>query len=165
MFHFLKLISFLIKMIFFSAATVTSMCPGIGGTTQHQTLPPLPLPGEYINHMNISDSTRLAYNENGGTKCDDILFPVTTWVRFMGSSGTKLANCPIPIRHCAATSPGWYSGVYPSIVGDTTSGNVCFNWDTNTCMYTTPINVTNCNGFFVFALSAPPICDARFCTI
>lgn len=148
----------------FLATTVTSMCPSLGGSTTI-TIPPSSLPIECTNYLNISDSTRRAYNENGGTSCDDILFPNPTWVRFIGGSGSSLANCPIPFRHCGATTPGWYSGIYPSSAGATNSGNVCFNWGTNTCMWSITISVTNCNQFYVFSLSAPPICDARFCTI
>ena len=115
--------------------------------------------------MNINDETRRAYYEFGGTSCDDILFPTPTWVRFTSNSGQMLANCPIDFNRCGATTPGWYSGLYPSDVGSSTTGLVCFNWGTNTCMWNVPISITNCNGFFVFQLMAPPICDARFCTI
>ena len=114
--------------------------------------------------MNISDATRLAYNEDVGTSCDDILFPNATWTRFIDGSGSLLANCPVPIGHCGARTPGWYSGLYPSSAGVTTTGTVCNHWNTDTCKWSTPISVTNCNGFYVFELSAPPICDARFCT-
>lgn len=140
------------------------MCPTVGSFTTI-TIAPSFLPNECTNYLNISDSTRRAYNENVGSSCDVSLFPNTTWVRFIANSGSILVNCPIPIRHCGTTTPGWYSGIYPSSAGVTTSGNVCFNWNTNTCMWTIPISVTNCNGFFVFLLSSPPICDARFCTI
>lgn len=145
--------------------TATAICPGAdGGSFTTITIPPSALPVQCDNYLNISDRTRLAYNENGGTSCDDVLFPTPTWIRFIGGSGRLLANCPVPVRRCGATTPGWYSGVYPSSVGATTSGNVCYNWDTNTCKWSTPISVTNCNGFYIFYLSAPPICDARFCT-
>jgi hypothetical protein len=123
------------------------------------------LPPECLSYTNNSDSTRRAYNEDGGTSCDDVLFSGPLWIRFIGGSGSLLANCVVPFRHCGATTPGWYSGLYPASIGGTTTGNVCYNWGTNTCMWTTPISVTNCNGFYVFFLSAPPICNARFCTI
>jgi hypothetical protein len=123
------------------------------------------LPSFCTSYTNISDQTRQAYYQDGGTSCDDVLFSVTTWTRFIGASGSILANCPVPVRHCGATASGWYSGVYPSTAGTSVIGTVCFNWGTNTCMWSTTINVINCNGFYIFSLSAPPICDARFCTI
>ena len=146
----------------FTATTQTYWCVGVGQST---TITPSPLPLECTNYLNISDVTRRAYYEFGGTSCDDVRFPSAMWIRFIGSGGSLLANCPIPYRHCGATSPGWYSGVYPSIIGTSTIGDVCFNWGTNTCMWRVTIQITFCNGFFVFELSPPPICDARYCTI
>lgn len=138
------------------------MCPGGASFT---TALMVTLPIECSLYVNNTDSTRQAYNQNGGTSCDDVVFPVSTWVRFIGGSGSLLANCPVPFRHCRATTPGWYSGTYPSVAGTTSTGIVCFNWGTDTCMWNISISVINCNGFYIFDLSPPPICDARFCTI
>ncbi len=63
------------------------------------TIPPSYLPIDCTNYINISDWTRLAYN-----KCDDVLFPNTTWVRFTDASGSLLANCPVPYQHCGGTT-------------------------------------------------------------
>lgn len=124
-----------------------------------------PVPSECIAYTSINDATRHASNRAYGSTCDDVLFPSATWVRFQGASGNVLANCPLSLNRCAATTPGWYSGVYPSSVGATTTGDVCFTWSTSTCAWNVSIAITNCNGYYVFQLSAPPICDARYCTI
>jgi hypothetical protein len=113
--------------------------------------------------MLITDPTRHA-SYPSGTGCDNVLFSVPLWVRFSGLAGTILANCPIASFRCDTSASGWYSGVYPSIAGDTTTGNVCYNFAGNTCNWPTSISITNCNGYYVFYLTAPT-CDSRYCTI
>ena len=55
------------------------MCPGNGGASFTTiTIPSSALPIECTDYVNINDATRLAYNEDGGTLCDDILFPNRT---------------------------------------------------------------------------------------
>jgi hypothetical protein len=146
-----------------SASTATQICPG-GGNFATMTSAPILSP-YCTTYTNISDATRLTYYQDGGTSCDDIVFPTVTWVRFIGGSGSLLANCPVPYRSCGATAPGWYSGQYPATIGGMATGTVCFNWGTNSCIYNSTIQVINCNGFYVFELSPPPICDARYCTL
>ncbi len=87
------------------------------------------------------------------------------WIRFSGAAGTLLANCPVVNSHCNTNSAGWYSGVYPSTAGDTTNGTVCYTWPGYTCLYNNSISVTNCNGYYVFALASSPRCSLRYCTI
>ena len=87
------------------------------------------------------------------------------WVRFSGAAGTMLATCPVHYTNCDTNSAGWYSGMFPSLAGDTTSGTVCYSWLTNTCLYNNTISVTNCNGYYVFALTSSPRCSLRYCTI
>ena len=108
--------------------TLTSICSG-NGSANFTTIiiPPSALLIEFTDYMNISDATRLAYNDKGGTSCDDILFPNTTWTRFIGKSGSLLANCPVPVGHCGARTPGWYSGLYPPSTGVTIGIEILVN--------------------------------------
>jgi hypothetical protein len=76
-----------------------------------------------------------------------------------------LANCVVAPLLCGTGSTGWYNGVYPSIPGQTVNGNTCFNWNGNTCNWSTSIRVTNCNGYYVFYLVPPPVCSLRYCTV
>jgi len=66
---------------------------------------------------------------------------------------------------CGTYAAGWYTGIYPSMAGDTTGGIVCFSFLSNYCYWTILILVTNCNGFYVYYLQEPPDCDMRYCTI
>lgn len=124
-----------------------------------------PLPTRCTTYLNINDGTRLSSHTGGNSSCDQTLFSAVTWVRFTGSAGNSLSNCPVTLQHCGSNVTGWYSGIYPARAGDTTDGVVCFNWTIDTCTWQTVIQVTNCNGFYIYALTAPPICDARYCTI
>lgn len=114
--------------------------------------------------MNIDGTRNAAYGNND--TCDLTAFSSTPmWIRFSGAAGTLLANCPVNIYHCGARSTGWYTGIYPSAAGDTTNGTVCYNWPGNTCVYSNSISVTNCNGYYVYALINTPTCFLRYCTI
>lgn len=135
-------------------------------TTQMTTVVTLtPLPIQCTTYLEIDDGTRLSSYSGGNSSCDQTLFASTPWVRFTNTSGISLSNCPVATQFCGTNVTGWYSGVYPAIAGTITDGFVCFNWLTNTCSWQTFIQITNCNGFYVYALPPPPICNARYCTI
>jgi hypothetical protein len=134
-------------------------------TTMTTVVTVTPLPSSCSTYSNINDGTRLSSYSGGPSSCDKTLFSTTPWVRFTGSSGISLANCPVATQHCGTNVTGWYSGLYPAIAGGTTQGTVCFNWLKDTCYWQNNIQITNCNGFYIYALPSPPICDARYCTI
>jgi hypothetical protein len=153
-----------ICILFLSLATsATTMCSTTTNMTTIITV--TPVPSQCTSYMNISDPTRLASSVSNSAPCDQTLFTTLTWVRFTGAGGISLSNCPVTLDRCGATVPGWYSGVYPAIAGQLTVGAVCFNWANNTCNYQTNIQVTNCNGYYVYQLPPPPVCNARYCTI
>ena len=151
-------------MLFIShliATSDTTICSTTAITT---TVTSTPLPSQCFSYATITDSTRHASYGSGST-CDNIVFSSSQWVRFSGSAGTMLANCPIADYRCGTLASGWYSGVYPSIAGATTNGGVCYNFLGNTCNWPNSISITNCNGYYVFYLSAPTQCSLRYCTI
>ena len=99
--------------------------------------------------------------------CDDAnaLGSSAAWFRFLGIAGTILANAAPSVNSCSGTqAPGWYRDSYP-IVGATTTGTVCYNWSGNTCFLSNLISVTNCNGYYIYLLSAAPTCSLRYCTM
>ncbi len=75
-----------------------------------------------------------------------------------------LPTSAVPILMCGTSATGWYTGSYPS-AGSTTSGTVCYYWGGNTCYWSNSIQVTNCNGYYVFYLTSTPTCSLRYCTI
>jgi len=82
------------------------------------------LPNECSTYLSINDGTRLSTYFGGTCSCDQTLFSTVTRVRFIGSSGSSLANCPVTLQHCGSNVTGWYSGIYPAVAGNTPTGVV-----------------------------------------
>ena len=107
--------------------------------------------------------TRLSTN-TGGLGSDTASFTVAgVWYRFVGSSGTDLAQSATSFYRCGGYYTGWYSGSMPTY-GNTVSGAVCFVVS-NTCTYISIISITNCGLYNVYDLAPSPITYGRYCTI
>ncbi|CAF1277279.1 unnamed protein product, partial [Adineta steineri] len=114
------------------------------------------LPPQCTTATVITDATRNVGYTVAVYGCDTSSVWPTRWYRFSGGAGTMLANYVVAINHCGTQAPGWYTGTYPSTAGSTTSGTVCYNWAGNSCEWSNSISITNCNGYYVFYLSATP---------
>ncbi len=75
-----------------------------------------------------------------------------------------LISSVVSMNMCGTTATGWYTGSYPS-VGSTTTGFVCYYGSSNLCNWSNSIQVTNCNGYYVYYLSTTPSCSLRYCTM
>jgi hypothetical protein len=123
------------------------------------------LPPQCASYTVNNDSTR-NIAASSGTICDGTLFSkqFPTWVRFESPAGTIIPTSAPAANHCSTQATGWMSTTYPSVTGLTIHATVCYNSGSNKCAYSNGILVTNCGGFYVFALTAPPTCDLRYCT-
>ena len=74
-----------------------------------------------------------------------------------------LADTAPSIYRCSTHATGYYTETYPA-VGSTVNGTVCYHWSSNMCNWSNLISVTNCNGYYVYLLTAPPVCQLRYCT-
>ncbi|CAF1543360.1 unnamed protein product [Didymodactylos carnosus] len=121
------------------------------------------LPAQCSSYTTITDSTRnIAYSSS--STCDTSLFSSTpTWVKFSGGAGSRIVTSASSVSVCGTDAPGWYNGAMPP-VGVSNTGTVCYNWAGNNCNWSNNVQVTNCNGFYVYALIAPPTCNLRYCT-
>ena len=75
-----------------------------------------------------------------------------------------MPNSPPAIYSCGTHAPGWVNGPNPATPGQNINGTVCFNWSGNSCMWSQPVQITNCNGFYVYYLQ--PInwgCNGVYC--
>jgi hypothetical protein len=125
----------------------------------------LTLPSQCSTYTTITDGTRNAAYISGSYVCDNTVFTSTPqWVRFSCAAGTQISTSVVPIYQCGTQATGHYTGVMPA-VGATTTGTVCYYWSSNTCNWSNSISVTNCNGYYVYALIAPPVCNLRYCTV
>ena len=124
------------------------------------------LPSQCFNYFSNTDQTRSVSSVASSVVCDNAASfgSSPAWVRFTGAAGTVLANYAPSENKCNTHAPGWYNGSYPSS-GSTTSGTVCYNWNGNLCNWLNAISVTNCNSFYVYELTTPPVCNLRYCTM
>lgn len=124
------------------------------------------LPPQCTSYTVNNDASR-NIAASSGTICDATFFPAqsSTWIRFEGAAGTMIPTSPPSANHCSTQATGWMSTPYPTVAGQTIPAVVCYNSGSNNCAYSNPISVTNCNGFYVFALTAPVKCNLRYCTI
>ncbi|CAF4694837.1 unnamed protein product, partial [Rotaria magnacalcarata] len=127
------------------------------------TVIPSILPSQCYDYTTITDASRNV-NAVGSTNCDTIFLSGPRWVRFMGDSGTQLSTTPTDPNQCGTQVTGWYSGLMPAVTQTVTNGQVCFSWHSNSCTWSNTISVTNCGSFYVYELSMPPVCAARYCT-
>ncbi|CAF1329715.1 unnamed protein product [Rotaria sordida] len=127
------------------------------------------LPSQCYSYLSINDSTRSISNLVNGTACDQSLFTSSnisapTFVRFISSNGKILSSVPGGSNKCGTSLPGWTSATFPTNPGDTVDATVCYQYLTRSCYVSNPITITNCDTFYVFGLTKPPRCPARYCT-
>lgn len=123
------------------------------------------LPSQCTSYMSITDGSRRA-TAASAVACDKDMFkPTPTWVRFSGGAGTRIVTGATEPFRCGTQGAGWFKGEYPSAVGATIEGTVCYSWPGRSCQWSNTIWVTNCKEYYVFALLAPPACRLRYCTV
>jgi hypothetical protein len=85
----------------------------------------------------------------------------------VGSGGTVIANMTTRQNYCGTNAGGYYTGSYPSTVGGSTTGTLCYFY-TYGCQWTSSLTVTNCNGYYVYNIALPPpgpVCSLTVCTM
>jgi hypothetical protein len=121
------------------------------------------LPSQCSSYTTIDDASRNV-NADGNDGCDTLFMSGSTWTRFIGASGTQLPTTPTSPNQCGTQVTGWYSGAMPTVSETITNGRVCFSFDGDACKWSNTIGVTNCGSFYVYQLTMPPVCSARYCT-
>jgi len=121
------------------------------------------LPSQCFTYTSIEDGSRNV-NAAGNDGCDTMFMSGSTWVRFIGTSGTELLTSPTGPNRCGTKVTGWYAGNMPTVAQTITNGKVCFPWENNICQWSNTIGITNCGSFYVYQLTVPPVCSARYCT-
>jgi hypothetical protein len=118
------------------------------------------LPAQCASYTSINGDDRTA-SSTGSVFCDNGL--VNSWVRFTGTN-TKLLTTLVADNSCNSHATGWMTTANPSTIGVSTAATVCYNWSGTNCNWSNGINVTNCAGYYVYQLPAPPSCNLRYCT-
>jgi uncharacterized protein YjdB len=149
------------------AVGTTSITATFGGVTSPgDTLTVSLLPSQCTTATIINDPTRNVTAGSPNFMCDTALFSATPqWVRFEGTGGTIIASSPPAVNECDTQTTGWVSSsAYPTTIGATSTATVCYNWSGNSCAFSNSIQICNCNGYYVYDLIAPNVCNARYCT-
>ncbi len=121
------------------------------------------LPSQCFTYTPVNDGTRNV-DAVGNDGCDTMFMSGSTWIRFIGASGTQIPTSPTGPNQCGTHVTGWYAGYMPTVSETITNGRVCFAWENNNCQWSNTIAVTNCGSFYVYQLTMPPVCSARYCT-
>ncbi|CAF1327799.1 unnamed protein product [Didymodactylos carnosus] len=121
------------------------------------------LPSQCTNYVTNNDSTRLT-SYNASSACDNLIFNQLTYVHFIAPSGTQIPTSSPGPHYCGTDAPGWISTPYPTTVGQTVSATVCYDWNSNSCLWQNQITIINCDTYYVFGLILPVYCQLRYCT-
>lgn len=65
--------------------------------------------------------------------------------------------------YCGTHSPGWFQGSHPKVVGDISTGRICFNFMGSCCEWYKTAKVKKCSGFYVYKLPPTSYCDLQYC--
>ncbi|CAF3740983.1 unnamed protein product [Rotaria socialis] len=146
-----------------TTTTTTTTTTATTSTTTTTTTTTANLPAACSSYTTISDATRsVTYTTFVG--CDSSSFSSSgQWVRFTGSGGTTIPTYAPGTSVCGTSATGWYASALPSS-GATVSGTLCYDWS-NTCTWSTSIQVANCNTYYVYLLYPSPVCNLRVCTV
>ena len=113
--------------------------------------------------MILNEETRnTGYSGHSSSTCDNSLDD-SIWYRMMPPAGTMIPEEVVSKYRCGSTVVGWMDGVHPKILGENVVRKVCFHWDSNHCLWSTNIDVTNCGEYYVYKLPIAPTCNYRYC--
>lgn len=112
-------------------------------------------------HSTLDQYWRNTEHADGYT-CDSQL---QGWYRFVGQGGARLPETCVPVLRCNTAAPMWLNGTHPSSDEGIVSRTACAHWSDNCCMWSTPVQVKACaDGYYVYNLTAPPLCYLAYCT-
>ncbi|RMX57371.1 hypothetical protein pdam_00016039 [Pocillopora damicornis] len=140
----------------FSSATIISnfksaSIPAECSPSQYQEL------NEADRYWNASVKSYLACDKNFSTH--------GAWYRFAGAAGSMMAPYCIPKQSCITHGAGWINGSHPSEAYQLVSTNACFHWGSNCCVKSSPVQIRNCSGYYVYKLQKPETCYYRYCGV
>ena len=131
----------------FKSASIPAEC----SPSQYQEL------NEADRYWNASVKSYLACDKNFSTH--------GAWYRFAGAAGSMMAPYCIPKQSCITHGAGWINGSHPSEAYQLVSTNACFHWGSNCCVKSSPVQIRNCSGYYVYKLQKPETCYYRYCGV
>ena len=76
-----------------------------------------------------------------------------------------MASYCIPKSSCSTHRTAWITGDHPSTPYTKKATTVCMHWGTNCCERSYPVEIANCDGYYVYKLKTPTSCSERYCGV
>merc|ERR1712037_698811 len=89
----------------------------------------------------------------------------STWYRFTGGAGSRLAETRPGSKHCGTACAGYLFDGHPSVPEGIVSRTVYFECSSNAKYDPVSIEVLNCGDYYVYHLPDTPDCYEGFCGI
>lgn len=113
----------------------------------------------------------------GILKCDDSrslrgahrVLTKTSWYRFAGLAGNRIATSSPGGRRCGTDRTGWLATPHPTMGSPAAEGTACFSSSANACVLSINISVCACQdaksrkALYAYRLPAVPWCFAGYC--
>merc|ERR1711990_573236 len=137
---------------------------------------------ECTDYYELNSFTRNIKTEQGGVGvnefcghqdcCDQVNHPHpppdckgSTWYRFAGGAGSRLAETRPGTKHCGTACAGYLFDGHPSEAEGIVSRTVYFECSSNAKYDPVSIEVLNCGDYYVYHLPDTPNCYEGFCGI
>ena len=91
------------------------------------------------------------------------------WYRIAGDAGVRMSSKAPGASMCGSAYPGWLRTPHPTVGSSPSAGTVCFQSDSNQCIWNTAVEVCACsydNGAtttYSYKLPRPPFADHTYC--
>ena len=106
----------------------------------------------------------VANKDQSNWRCDqEHLISWPAWYRFTGEAGDRMATSCVETGSCGTHAPGWLADSHPSAEEGIVTRRVCYHWSLKCCHRENEIQIKKCNGFYVYRLIKPPVCNLRYC--
>jgi hypothetical protein len=120
-------------------------------------------------HRVIDDASRNMYNtvfhSDRRYTCDKRSTLSNGYYRFTAAGNEIIPLSPPKTRRCGTTATGWQSYRQPTSLYSTTSGKICYHYNSNTCNWYSYAATTLCAGYYVYKIEWQTWgCSGRICT-
>ena len=76
-----------------------------------------------------------------------------------------MASYCIPKSSCSTHRSAWINGDHPSAPYTKKATTVCMHWGIDCCERSYPVEIANCDGYYVYKLKTPTSCAERYCGV
>ena len=76
-----------------------------------------------------------------------------------------MASYCIPKSSCSTHRSSWINGDHPTSLYATVTTTVCMHWGSDCCAVSYSVDITRCDGYYVYKLQKPTGCYARYCGV